>query len=507
MKQLKRRWLAWGLILCLCLTATACNARQSKYGAAFRFPLVAEPTQLDPQVATDAASVEVLNAVMEGLTRLSEEGDVLPGIAESWKTSEDGKTVTFSLRSATWSDKTALTAEDFAFAFARAVNPDTRSPLKEKFSNIVTATATDKHTFTVTLKTADEEFPRKMANSAFFPCQKAFFEKTAGRYGMESQYVLSNGPFVLSSWKHGDNLILRKNTQYYAAEEILPEEVRYMMNVDTNETVSLLQSGGLDAAVVSADKLDKIDSKKMAVKTVHDSVYALWFNAECEDLKPVSVRTALCAVVDREKLSAAWEQTGEQTAVSFLPPDTLCQNKAYIQKDDRFGTVPDKTADLPAMGQLTLLCGEDDLSVGLAQQILQTWQKDFSLYFKMEKLPASELTSRVESGDYELALYAASGTGGTAKDGLAAFVTGDKGNFANFSDKTFDTLYKEAVAADTREAYKKAEARLFETCPCLPLYDPATAFVFGENVKGINVRPFGGGVYGAAYEFRKAEKG
>lgn len=506
MRQWKKRLLAWGIALCLCVTATACNVRQSKYGTALRFPLAAEPVQLDPQMAEDAASVEVLCAVMEGLTRLSEKGEVLPGIAESWTVSDDGKTVMFSLRSATWSDGTALTAEDFAFAFARAVDPATRSPLKAKFSNVASAKAMDAHTFTVTLKTPDEEFLRSVAQSAFFPCQKAFFEKTAGRYGMESQYVLSDGPFVLSSWKHGDNLILRKNTQYYAAKEIVPEEVRYILNTDDAETVSLLTSGGLDAAMVTSDKLGEIDSKKMTTKTVHDSVYALWFNAACDDLKSAKVRTSLCAVLDREKLAATWKNAGERTAVSFLPPDTLCKNKAYVQKDDAFGTLPN-AAPLSDMQQLTLLCSEDALSVALAQQILQTWQKEYSLYFKLEKLPASELTSRVRSGDYELALYAASFSGGTAKDGLAAFVTGHKGNYANYADKTFDTLYKEAVAADTREAYKKAEARLFETCPCLPLYDPATAFVFGENVKGVNVRPFGGGVYGAVYEFRKATKG
>ena len=506
MKQAKKRWLALGLALWFCLTASACHARQSKYGEAFRFPLAAEPRQLDPQVAEDAASVEVLNALMEGLTRLSEEGDVLPGIAESWKTSADGKTVTFSLRSATWSDKTPLTAEDFAFAFARAVDPKTRSPLKEKFANIVSAEATDERTLAVTLKAPDEAFARKMADSAFFPCKKSFFEASAGRYGMESQYVLSDGPFVLSSWSHGEYLILRKNPEYYAAEEILPDQVRYVLNVDSAETVSLLKTGGLDAALISADKTGQIDDRKMTTQTVHDSIEALWFNTSCDGLKSAAVRTALCAAVDREKLVSVWENAGERTAVSFLPPDTTCGNGLYVQAADTFGNIPAKTTSLPEMEQLTLLCGEDALSVELAQQILQSWQKRYSLYFKMEKLPLDELAARIESGDYELALAARAGTGGTAKDGLSAFVTGNGKNVTGFSDKTFDTLYREAVAADTREAYQKAEARLFETCPCLPLYDPQTVFAFGENVQGVHVRPFGGGVYGAVYEFRKATK-
>ncbi len=493
------------LAVVMCFSATACGARQSKYGSAFRFPLCAEPVQLDPQMAQDAASVEVLTATMEGLTRLTNEGEVVPAVAETWEISPDGKTVTFSLRHTTWSDGTPLTAEDFAFAFARAVDPATRSPLKEKFKNFASAKAVDESTFVLTLKQADSELLRKLSKTAYYPCPAAFFEKSAGHYGMEQEYVLCNGAFTLSSWSHGEYLILRKNSKYYAAEEILPDAVRYVVNADEAEAVQLLESEALSAAAVPESQLSAVKRAGFATKTVFDGLYALWFNTKSEGLS-TAVRLALCNTVDRQKLTELLEKDGEHIAVGFVPPDTLCGGERYVRESDGFGSFDEGKKRISGLSQLTLLCGEDARSVEMATEILQTWQKRFSLYFKLEKLPAEELSARISSGDYELALGTAVATGGTVQDVLTAFSTGDVNNVTGLADRTFDELLKKAVAEDARDAYKKAEIQLYKSCPCLPLYYPARTFAFGKGVEGVNVRPFGGGVYGAVYDFRKATK-
>ncbi len=501
-----KRFAALLLALVLCVFATACTARQSKYGSAFRFPLCAEPAQLDPQMADDAASVEILTATMEGLTRLSETGEVLPGIAAEWRTSGDGKTVTFTLREATWSDGTPVTADDFAFAFARAVDPATRSPLKSKFANIASAEATDTHTFKVTLNAADEAFPRTMANTAFYPCNRTFFEKSAGHYGMEAEYLLTDGGFTLSSWSHGEYLILRKNAQYYAQEEILPDAVRYVIGADESDVAHALSSEALSGCAVPSGQEAAVKRAGFATATVYDGMYGLWLNAKADGLSNAATRRALCAAVDREKAVEMLEKEEKRVATGFVPPDVTCGGAAYVSETDTFGDVQSEKKTLSALPQLTLLCGEDELSVSLAQRVLQSWQKRFSLYFKMEKLPENVLADRIQSGDYQLALGTVVSTGGTAGEALAAFSSGNSGNVTGFSDKTFDGLLKEALAADTKAAYQKAEARLLVGCPCLPLYYPARTFAFGDGVEGVTVHPFGGSVYGAVYDFRKATK-
>lgn len=109
-------------------------------GKSFRFSLSAEPRQLDPQVAEDAASVAVVSALFEGLTRLDEKGKAVAAAAE-WTVSEDGLTYTFRLRPSKWSNGDPVTADDFVFGMQRTVSPATGSGLASRLSGIQGAAA------------------------------------------------------------------------------------------------------------------------------------------------------------------------------------------------------------------------------------------------------------------------------------------------------------------------------------------------------------------------------
>lgn len=492
-----KRVLAVLLCCVVCLTATACGARRSKYGTALRLPLAAEPLQLDPQMAQDAASVEVLAATMEGLTRLSEDGKPIAGIAASWTVSEDACTYTFTLRDAMWSNGEKVTADDFVFAVERGKDPATRSPLAALYKEVKTATAKDSRTLTVTLTAPDGAFLEKTASNAFFPCHRGFFEKSAGHYGMEQEYTLSNGAFMLNSWSHGEYLILCKNTHYYAADTILPDRMRYVLGTDEQDVVRLLKSGGLDAAALTDEQAADAARQGCTIETVYDSVYGLWLNPACAALKSEAVRATLCAALDRQKLSGLWEKENKHTATGFVAPDVRCGGEPYVRETDTFGSVKaGKTPNMSGLSQLTLLCGEDELSVALAKEILQTWQKKFSLYLKIEKLSASALRQRVEAGEYDLVLCARDSGGETVGQALAALS----------DDTAFTAALEAAEKTGKRADYQKAEARLYRVLPCLPFYYPARSFAFAEGVQGVIARPFGGGAFGAIYDFREATK-
>ena len=182
-------------LLCLLLTGCVligCLAGcgpDDGLGGGFRFPVAAEPSALDPQMAPDDAAVTVLCALFEGLTRLDEKGKPVPAAA-AWTVSEDGLTYTFTLKESYWSanpvkgkeqpwdQNLAVTADDFLFAFERLGDPDTHSPLADELAGITNVTADDEKTLTVTLSAPDDTFPARMATSPFFPCHRAFFEAT-----------------------------------------------------------------------------------------------------------------------------------------------------------------------------------------------------------------------------------------------------------------------------------------------------------------------------------------
>ena len=89
--------------------------------------IASEPDRLDPHLnSTVDGAVLAVNSFV-GLLTYDSEGNLAPGIAESWEESEDGLTYTFYLRESNWSDGTPLTANDFVYSWNRAANPATAS--------------------------------------------------------------------------------------------------------------------------------------------------------------------------------------------------------------------------------------------------------------------------------------------------------------------------------------------------------------------------------------------
>jgi peptide/nickel transport system substrate-binding protein len=186
------------------LTATAAQARDVTVG------LQLEPPHLDPTSAAAGAIDQVLYSnVFEGLTRFSSDGSVIPGLAESWEISEDGKTYTFKLRSGvSFHDGTALDAGDVVFSLDRARAEDSTNAQKALFANIETVSAVDDSTVTVTLAKPQGNFLFNMAWG------DAVIVAPESIEGIKSNPV-GTGAFTFTDWKQGDSITLTRNEGYW----------------------------------------------------------------------------------------------------------------------------------------------------------------------------------------------------------------------------------------------------------------------------------------------------
>ena len=121
------------LLLCLCLIGVLAGCQNSdtpqNADATFRYHLDQEPTSLDPQISSNVSTDIVIEALFEGLCRLDSNNDPYPGVALSWEHNADYTRYTFTLREdAAWSNGDPVTAQDFVFAWQRAIDPSTGSP-------------------------------------------------------------------------------------------------------------------------------------------------------------------------------------------------------------------------------------------------------------------------------------------------------------------------------------------------------------------------------------------
>ncbi|NLN81428.1 MAG: peptide ABC transporter substrate-binding protein [Clostridiales bacterium] len=504
--------------------------KESIAGKSFRFSLSAEPRQIDPQISTDTASVTMVVALFEGLARLDESGKARPGAAD-WVVSDDGLTYTFTLLDSKWSDGTEVTAHDFVFGMQRAVHPTTQSSLAEQLFEIKYAReinegradasflgvkALDDKRLTITLTQPDRDFPAKTASTPFMPCKKSFFDQTEGKYGLDTEHLISNGPFYLKAWNHNKSLLMGKNEGYHDAENILPSSVRYVIG-EVEDPVKALSEGMLDAAPIPAGELEKARNAGIRLHTQKDTLLMLWMNNDNQSLSNPYLRRALRDSIEWKLLLEQLDSTTDIPATGFVSPDATVLSAGRYRDDTNRITPTTRApqaqqelskglqqAGLEGMPTLTLLCSDDEYSTNIARYVVQSWQKNLSLYFSIEPLTLSELTSRVKVGNYQIAISSFTAPGADAKDAMGSFITGAIGNYAHFSDEEYDDKFKSAGNRATQQELKVLEETLWQMCPSVPLSFRLRYTGIPKANSGIVVRSFGGGAFGAPYDFRQA---
>lgn len=524
---------------------TGCR-KKTPEGKSFRFLLDSDPRQLDPQVSTDRSSVTMAAALFEGLARLDENGEAEPAAA-TWTVSEDRRTYTFTLRESSWSIQksksddnlwktpTPVTAQDFVFGMQRAVLPTTGSALAQELFCIEHAEeinrgdrpvsdlgvrAVDERTLVITLVEPDEDFPKKTASTPYMPCNEAFFEHTGGRYGLEAEYVLTNGPFYVKSWLHGESITLAKNENYHDAAAILPASVRFLMQ-EPSDPVSSLVEGGLDAAELTASQAAAAAEEGLELVRLRDTLTGVWMNNKVAALSVPATRRALRDAVEWDLLQTRLTAGGATVAEGYIPPDAVVtgaekyrmSGNAHRPVSRGREALADFNAGLSQAGLssspgLTMLCADDEATIELARYILQSWQKNLSLYFELVPLAPNELASRVNVGNYELALYSFTPSSTTAQGVLEGFAgSASEGNLARYESSRFtEALGRLASGTSTREEIDELEGIFFDECPFIPLSFPVRTVGLGKAVTGVVVRPFSGGAFGAELDFCGAGK-
>ncbi|MBZ6078511.1 ABC transporter substrate-binding protein [Microvirga puerhi] len=169
------------------------------------------PTGLDPHLITAFPSFMVVNGnIYEGLTAVDKDLKIIPGLAESWNVSTDGKTYTFKLRSGVkFHDGTDMTAEDVVSTIRRVQSKDIASPLASRLSAIDSAKAVDPQTVELTLKEPSAPLLSSLATIAIVPSEvetnKDILQKTP----------VGTGPFKFQEWQPNGFILLAKNDAYW----------------------------------------------------------------------------------------------------------------------------------------------------------------------------------------------------------------------------------------------------------------------------------------------------
>lgn len=348
----------------------------------FNWNIGADPKTIDPGLNGASDGGDVINNTFEGLTR-EKSGTVQPGIAEDWTVSADGMTVTFNLRESLWSDGSDLTANDFVYAWLRAMAPETASEYSWlwEYTNVVgaanyvntyqisgleaaieagvgaakdpedaeagvytqeeidTATAdlaelkmytpetvgikaVDDYTFEVSLLAPTDYFVSLMSFYHFMPVKQSAVEAgEEGTWATNPDTVVCNGPYVLTDYVIGDGLVLEKNANYWAADMVGLDVINGKFIDDENTSFQAYNNGDLDflPTVPTAEVPRLIAEDPNFYVFPLLGTYYYIFNLEKEMWDDPRVRKALSMAIDRAAICEVLA-AGQVPAGGFIPP-------------------------------------------------------------------------------------------------------------------------------------------------------------------------------------------
>ena len=216
----------------------------------FHYGNGSEPQGLDPHIVTGVPEHHILIALCEGLTSSNPKGgEPLPGMAESWTLSDDGKVYTFRInKNAKWSNGDSVTAEDFVWSWKRVLTPSLGSQYTDMLYYVegakdyydgktddfstVGAKAIDELTFEVILENPTPFFLGLLSHYSTWPVHKETVLKHGkiddrnGQWTRPGNFVC-NGPMQLKSWKLNNKIVVEKNPFYWDAETVTLNEMHF----------------------------------------------------------------------------------------------------------------------------------------------------------------------------------------------------------------------------------------------------------------------------------------
>ena len=476
-----------------------------------------EPGSLHPAKAQGTHDSWILNHTFEGLTKKTEEGEIVPAVAESWEASEDGKTMTFKLKDGLkWSNGDPITANDFEYAWKHALNPETAADYayqlyylkggaaynaKEGKEEDVGVTAKDDLTLEVILEEPTPYFLDLTSFYAYFPINKKVQEENP-EWALEAETHVSNGPFKLTEWKHKESIKIEKNENYYDKDQVKLDAVNFALIEDENTAWQMYENGELDLAYpLPVDKQGQLvnSGDKEFQNGPELAVYYYNLNTKVKPFNNIKVRKALSMAIDRKMITENVAQGGQQPAYGIVPPgipdatgdfqensgNLFEENVDEAKKLLKEGLAEEGMKEMP---DFSILFNTLDAHKKIAEAVQEMWRKNLGVEVKLENAEFQVKLDREKAGDFQISR---AGWVGDYVDPMTFMLWETDGayNDADWSNKEYDKYLEESKSAlkpeERMPILHKAEKVLIDEMPIIPIYFYTKPYMVKSNVTGI----------------------
>ncbi|OJF76610.1 MAG: ABC transporter substrate-binding protein [Treponema sp. CETP13] len=534
-----KKILAFLLPTILIATLLSCSAKsETKEATAsssntLNIMVEVEVQSLDPQVATDGTSFEVIADFTDGLKQMAADGSVVNALCESESISADGKTYTFKIRDdANWSNGTPVTAADFVFGWRRAADPALASEYSYMMSDIgqiknaaavedgsmpvdqLGVKALDAKTLQVELEVPVSYFDQLLYFPTFYPVNEEFFNKCGDTYATNADTLLSNGAFIMTDYQPAaTNFKLVKNPNYYDAAKVALDGLNYQVIKDSQQALMSYQNGDLDIIQLSGDQVDQVkdDPEYKSIGAGY-----LWYIspniATSPELANLNMRKAITFALDRETIVESVVKDGSLASYAPVPSEFAYNSKGedFTQNTTEYADVCafDTTKALAFFNEAKKELGQDtfefemildDTSIqqnvaAVIKEEIESTLPGITIDLKVE--PKKQRVQDMQDGNFTLGLTRWGPDYADPMTYLGMWFTDNSNNYGLWSNKEYDSILTECTTGDLSTdlegrwaALKEAEAIVMKECVIMPLYQQANADMIKPNVTGIEFHP------------------
>ncbi|MFS0553340.1 peptide ABC transporter substrate-binding protein [Brevibacillus sp. 179-C9.3 HS] len=478
----------------------------------------AEPETLDSGMSNDVISGAFIRSLYDGLVRLDKDGKPVNSVASDIQVSEDKKVYTFTLRDSKWSNGDTVTAQDFAFAWMRVLDPKTASGSAYKYYPIKNARAfyegkakaedvgikvVDAKTLQVTLENPTPYF--LTLATFYYPVHQKVVEANPD-WAKKPESIVTNGPFKLVNWEHKNKIELAKNEHYWEKDVVKFNEIEFSMIEDTNTELELFNSGELDWAGgpisgLPADAIGPLRDEGKLQTMQRATNYYLLFQTEKPPFTNSKIRKAFAYAINRNDIAENIGQAGQTPLMGFVPLSASLKPEGYF-KDNDVETAKQLLAEgMKEMGitqlpEITYLYNTSDLNKKIAEALQAQWKQALGVDVKLINKELKVMFDDQEQGKYMISRTGWTGDYNDSVNFLELMMEKYSSNNSTFwfSEKYVDLVkkaYAEPDEAKRNQYLIEAESILMEEMPVTGVYSSVNSWVQNEKVKGITVDPLG----------------
>ena len=497
----------------------------------FRFASELDIQGMDSTVVDDGMSFNAVHAITDGLTAVNEKGKTAPAIAKSWDVSDDGKTYTFHLRNAKWSNGDKVTANDFVYSWRKIIknagnyaymlgsggasvkNADALMELGANATDEQMATlgvtAKDDQTLVVELENKVPYFTDLMAFPCYFPQNEKFVEKCGKNYGTKPEYTLSNGAYKMTKWVKGNKATFTKNDKYYDAKTVATKNLEMYLVQDPKTAAQNFDNGKVDYARINSTLVDKYKGKDTFTTFNEGYLFYLQLNFKNDTVANKNVREALAYAINRKDLCENVLKDGSKGATGFIPSQlsTSPAGKDFRDDADKYVSYDQKKAQeyLDAAKKelgtdtitIDILYGTDESPMDTMAEYLQgSFSKLKGLKVNMvATVKKDRIYNREANGNFQVVCTRWGPDYADPTTYLNLALTDNSNNYGKYANAKFDALMeqiqKESDLTKRWDLMIQAEKVMMEDMAYIPVFEKGAAALKAKNVKGLVVVPVG----------------